>query len=104
MSYASVRLDRADYPEVISLKYLPSDTATAIENGNVVLVGALVSDEREIFDCETPAANSSLSKIALVYTPELLADERKKRLYEFRNEAGAIARGYMIDLCSDFFP
>jgi predicted RecA/RadA family phage recombinase len=81
---------------LISLKYLPSDDPTAIENGNVVLVGALVTGEREVFDCETPAANSLVANIALVATPELMADERKKNLNEFRNEAGAICRGYRL--------
>lgn len=44
-----------------------------------------------------PAANSAIAKIALVATPEVLADERKKSLTDFRNEAGAIARGYLLE-------
>jgi hypothetical protein len=100
MAYAIVRTDRMEGTvnpnALISCKYLPSATATAIENGNVVLVGGLVSGEREVFTATTPAANSSLSKIALIATPEVVADERKKNLNEFRNEAGKIARGYML--------
>jgi hypothetical protein len=100
MAYGICRVDRMEGTvnpnALISLKYLPSDTPNAIENGNVVLVGGLVSGEREVYDCETPAANSSLADIALVATPELMADERKKNLGEFRNESGAICRGYRL--------
>lgn len=102
MAYCKVNTDRMagswDGSKLISFKYLPGDTATAIENGNVVLVGALVSGSREVFDCETPAANSAIGNIALVATPEIDPDERKKGLNEFRNEIGAIGRAYR--LCS----
>ena len=100
MAYAIVRTDKMEGSwngaALISLKYLPSGTATAIENGNVVLVGALVSGEREVYSASTPSANSALASIALVATPEVMADERKKNLNEFRNEAGEICRGYML--------
>ncbi len=102
MAYCKVNTDRMagswDGSKLISIKYLPSDTATAIENGNVVLVGGLVSGSREVFDCETPAVDSAIGKIALVVTPEVETDERKKGLNEFRNAAGAVARAYR--LCS----
>ncbi len=100
MAYAIVRTDNMtgsyNGTALVSFKYLPSATATAIENGNVVLIGALVSGEREVYSASTPAVNSSLSAIALVATPEVMADERKKNLNEFRNEAGEICRGYML--------
>lgn len=100
MAYAKVRTDKMagtwDGSALVSFKYLPSGTETAIENGNVVLIGSLVSGEREVFAASTPAADSSLSKIALVATPELPSDERIKGFEDFRNEAGAICRGYML--------
>lgn len=74
----------------ISGKYLPSSVATAIENGNVVLIGSLVTGEREVYTLTTPAANSALTAIGIVTTPEVVADERKKNLDEFRNEAGEV--------------
>jgi hypothetical protein len=74
----------------ISGKYLPSAVATAIENGNVVLIGSLVTGEREVYTLTTPAANSALTAIGVVTTPEVMADERKKNLDEFRNEAGEV--------------
>ena len=72
----------------ISLKYRPSGVETSIENGNLVLVGSLIDGEREIYDSGTPAANSPLKSIALITTPEVMADERKKNLSDFINEAG----------------
>jgi len=74
----------------LSAKYLPSATATAIENGNVVVIGGLVSGEREIYTSTTPTATSALATIGLVTTPEVLADERLKNLSDFRNEAGEV--------------
>lgn len=79
-----------------SFKYQPSSVDTAIENGNVVLKGALINKEREIYTATTPAANSSLADILLVTTPEVLADERLKNLSDFRNEAGDVCTGDVL--------
>lgn len=76
-----------------ALKFLPSGTATAIDNGNVVLKGALVSGERELYSATTPAVNSALKNILLVTTPEVMADERLKNLSDFYNFAGDPATG-----------
>jgi hypothetical protein len=81
---------------LVSFKYQPSSTDTAIENGRVVLLAGLVSGEREVFTSATPAANSAIANIALVATPELMSDERKKNLNEFTNAAGDICRGYKL--------
>jgi predicted transcriptional regulator of viral defense system len=94
MAYSVVTRERMTSESVsaarLSEKYLPSGTATAIENGNVVVIGSLVSGEREVYTATTPTATTSLSAIGLVTTPEVIADERKKNLDEFRNEAGDI--------------
>lgn len=82
--------------DLVSVRYSPSATDTAIENGNVVLLGALDTSNREVYVGATPAVNSSLSKIVLIATPEVLADERLQALSDFRNEAGEIARGYRL--------
>lgn len=85
-----------------TFKYLPSDTATAINNGCVVLLDSILLnsdskvEDREVWKAVTPAANSPLKNIVLVDTPELMADEHKKNLSEFRNEAGALCRGYIL--------
>ena len=96
--YGIVRTDRMSGTkqpaDLISAKYLPAGTATAIENGRVVLIGALVTGEREVYTATAPLANSALDSVALVASPELLFDERMHNLDEFRNEAGEIVRCY----------
>jgi hypothetical protein len=96
--YGIVRTDRMSGTkqpaDLISAKYLPDGTATAIENGRVVLIGALVTGEREVYTATAPLANSALDSVALVASPELLFDERKHKLDEFRNEVGEIVRCY----------
>lgn len=108
MAYTVVRTDKMFGTDnrvgVASVKYMGSgSTATAIENGNVVkLDGLLAIDatagtyEREIYKAVTPAANDDIGVIALVASPEVMYDERKRDLAEFRNEAGEIARVYRL--------
>lgn len=94
-----IRTDRMYGTDVaanlISVKYMGSGTTpTAIDNGNVVLLDGLMTGEREVYKGKTPAANSALDSIAIIATPEMFYDERKKNLEEFENEAGAICRAY----------
>ena len=98
--YGVVRTDRllgiTNHAGIVSAKYYVDTTATAIENGNVVKLGALIDGEREIYKATAPAANSTLEEIALVATPEVLYDATKRALWEFRNEADDIIRGYRL--------
>lgn len=100
MAYAVVRTDLLTgtdvRSELVSVRYQPSNTETAIENGNVVKLGALETGSRTVYKGVTPAANDVLADIVLIATPEVMYDERKKNLDEFRNEAGVIARGYRL--------
>lgn len=100
MAYAIVRTDlmsgTKQPADLVSVKYQVSNVDTAIENGNVALVGALATGEREVYLATTPAADSALNDIVLIATPELNYDERLKNLNQFRNEAGEIARGYRL--------
>lgn len=100
MAYAVVRTDKmigTDVrSELVSVRYQPSDTMTAIQNGNVVKLGALETGSREIYKGATPAANDDITAIVLVASPEVMYDERKRNFDEFINEAGAIARGYRL--------
>jgi len=97
MAYAVVKREAMASENVANLrksfKYLPSGTATAVENGNVVKATSVISGERELLEGSTPLVNTELKDILLVTTPEVMADERKKNLDEFINEAGAIATG-----------
>lgn len=106
MAYAVIRTDRmygtAVAPNLVSLKYMGAGTTTQntveteIENGNVVKLVGLMTDEREVYKGVTPAANTALGDIVLVAAPEVLYDERKKNLDEFINEAGKVIRGYRL--------
>lgn len=86
--------NRAD---MVSFRYLPSNTATDIDNGNVVLLGSLIDGERELYAASTPAATSPIKDVVLVATPELMYDERLRDLRDFYNEAGAACRGYHLN-------
>lgn len=101
MAYGVVRTDKMAGTDVrsymASVKYMGTgSTATAIENGNVVLLNGLMTGEREVYKGVTPAANSALKDIVLIATPEIIYCQCKKDLDEFINEAGRISRGYYL--------
>lgn len=81
---------------LVSVRYQPGDTMTAIDNGNVVKIGALEEGSREVYKGVTPAANDAIKDIVLIASPEVMYDERKRNLDEFQNSEGAIARGYHL--------
>lgn len=81
-----------------SLRYMGADgnTATEIDNGNVVAVGNLMEGEREVRVATTPTAKTALKDVAVIAAPEVFYDERKRELEEFTNEAGKTVRGYFL--------
>ena len=83
--------------DMVSLRYMGANgkTPTEIENGSVVVLDGLMEGEREIRVGKTPTASAALDTIAIVATPEMLYDERKKNLSDFINEAGKTCRGYI---------
>lgn len=100
--YGVVRTDNMYGTDVraglVSIRYMGADgdTATAIENGNVVKIGALAEGEREIYVGGNVAANDAIKDVALIAAPEVDYDERKRNLDEFINEAGKAVRGYRL--------
>lgn len=101
MAYAVIRKDNLagtkDGSKLVSLRYFVSDTETAIENGKVVKLSGLLAGEREVYKAVDPSVNTPLSEVAIVGSPELMYDERKKNLDEFRNEPGSVAAtGYIL--------
>lgn len=100
MAHAVVRTDLLAgtdvRSELVSVRYQPSGTMTAIDNGNVVLLNGLETGSRTVYKGATPAANSALNDIVLIASPEVMYDERMKNLDEFENAAGTIARGYQL--------
>ncbi|GLB26600.1 hypothetical protein LXJ15735_28410 [Lacrimispora xylanolytica] len=61
-----------------------------LQNGSVVVVGDLVSGKREVFATTKPTASTKLTDIAILTTPEVIADERKKNLSDFTNKAASL--------------
>lgn len=102
MSFGVVRTDKLMGSDVRSMlesvKYMgDGETATAVDNGNVVkLDGSLIDGEREIKKGVTPAAGDALDAIVLIASPEVMYDERKHNLDEYQNEAGKTCRGYHL--------
>lgn len=102
MAYAVIRTDAMAGTDVrgqlVSVKYMGADgaTPTAIENGNVLKIGALMTGEREIYIGGAVAANDKIDDVVLIASPEVVYDERKRNLDDFVNEAGKACRGYHI--------
>lgn len=102
MAYAVVRTDAMAGTDVrsllVSVKYMGTDgeTPTAIENGNVLKIGKLVTGEREVYVGGDVAAGDKLADVVLVASPEVMYDERLHNLDEYTNEAGKVVRGYHI--------
>ncbi len=82
---------------LVSVRFMGTDgKAAEIENGSVVKLDGLLDGEREIYKGVTPAKDTARTAIAIIASPEVLYDERKKNLDEFINEAGVAARGYIL--------
>lgn len=108
MAHGVIRTDLMSGTDVgadlVSVKYMGTGTTpTAIDNGCVVKLDGLMDGEREVWKGVTPAANTPLADIAIIATPEVMYDERKKNLDEFENEAGTIARGYIVHHTRNIF-
>lgn len=95
-----VRIDNmsgtTDGSQLRSLRFYNAEAPAAIDNGMLVKLVALEEGEREVYKAVAPAAGDKLNALCLVATPEVMADPRKRNLTDFFNEAGAIARGYML--------
>ncbi len=102
MAYGIVRTDNMYGTDVraalVSVKYMGEDgnTPTAIENGNVLKISALIEGEREVYVGGAVAADDNINDVVLIASPEVMYDERKRNLDEYINDAGKICRGYHI--------
>lgn len=93
--YAIVRTDN------MSGTYVGKDLVSLradkdIENGSVVVVGALEEGEREVRTMADMAATSKLSELAVIAGVEVIKDKKYNALSEFINETGDIVRGYRL--------
>lgn len=102
--YAVVNTDRMsgtkDPANLVSLQYYVSTTKTAIQNGSIVVLGALESGSREVFAASAVAdADDGTSTVAngalvLVASPEYLVENYD--LEAFINPTDEPARGYRL--------
>jgi hypothetical protein len=88
-----------DGAKIVSAKYMGADgnTATEIDNANVVKITALVDGEREVWTAVTPSASDSISDVVIVTTPESFKEavtKADKNLENFTNAAGSTIRGF----------
>ena len=70
--------------------YNGSDAPAEIENGMVVKIAGTIPGEREVLKVVAPEGSEDVADLWIVTTPEVVADERKKNLSDFVNEAGQI--------------
>lgn len=95
MKYGCVRTDNMSGTvhgkDLVSLKF-----DKEIENGNIVEVGALLEDEREVREAKVPTASTELRNLAVIASEEVVKDKAYNNLAEFINEAGDILRGYRL--------
>jgi len=100
MAYSVARTDNLMGTDVrsalVSVKYYHNNAPAEIENGHVLKVTELLDKEREVYKAVDTAVTDSLNEIVLVVGPELIYDDRKKRLDEFVNAADEPARAYRL--------
>lgn len=77
-------------------------TGEDIDNGNLVKLTRILDANQDLWVAEKPAANTPLSELVLVTTPEIMYDEREDRLEDFYNEADKNATGMRLEIGSIF--
>lgn len=103
-THAIVRTDNmsatSDPSLIVSVRYATGTstlTNAAIDNGNIVVVGGLISGEREVYQATTPTATSEVNTLALIANPEIIYDESTYHgLEEYTNEADKTVRAYLF--------
>ena len=73
-----------------SAKFYNGSSPAEIENGMVVKIAGTIPGEREVLKVVAPEGSEDVADLWIVTTPEVVADERKKNLSDFVNEAGQI--------------
>ncbi len=77
--------------------YNASDAQAEIQNGSIVYVDALETEERESHKYKDVPENATIKDLVLIAAPEVIYDESNhKTLRDFINEAGKIIRGYYL--------
>ena len=88
--------------DLVAVKYQPAGKDTEIENGNIVVVGAMINGESDVRTATTPAANSPLATLAVVAAPAVDKTKGYNAEGDFVNPAGTAVRAYRLRT-GDFF-
>lgn len=100
MAHAVVRTDLLAgtdvRSELVSVRYQPSNTMTAIDNGNLVKLGDLETGSRTVYKGLTPTASDKLKDVVLIASVEVMYSDTKRDLDDYVNEANKICRGYRL--------
>lgn len=101
MSYSVIRTDlmsgTKQPADMVSLRFYDGEGHPAeVENGVIAKLQGYEDGEREVYKAIAATASDDLNECVVIATPEVMYDERKKNLDEFINEAGTIARGYIL--------
>ena len=76
--------------------FYDGDEKAAIDNAQVVQIGALETGEREVFVAEAPTAGASVHDLAIIAGVTLFYDESVRHYEdEWENAAGVATRAYM---------
>lgn len=70
--------------------------AEAIDNGMLVAVGALEAGQREVKAIAAIASTTPVGNIAVLGSEEVVKTKNFNTVGDFTNEAGSIARGYIL--------
>ena len=83
--------------------YNAGGTFEAIQNGSIVHVGALETDQRESHKYLDVTADSKIDDLVLIADEELIYSESdRKNLRDYINEAGKCIRGYYMRPNNEF--
>ena len=111
MAYTVVNLDRMsgteDSSQLLSVKFFAEEDSTEvesdIENGAVVVVGALLPNEREVRKATVPTGAETINQLALIANPEVIYDETVHHpLEDYINKAGEVIRAYRFHQNDNF--
>ncbi len=67
-----------------------------VDNGRLVELVELEKDQHEVWTVKPASKDTKRGRLVLLDAPEVMADERKKNLWEFYNEKGDAIRGYIL--------
>lgn len=82
--------------DLVAVKYQPAGKDTAIENGNIVVVGAMIAGGSDVRTATTPTAASALNTLAVIGAPAVDKTKGYNAESDYAVPAGTAARAYRL--------